>query len=135
LLIDVADLLVMLHASHVVHRDLKPDNVMVRRGRQRDEAVLIDFGIALVGGEPDLLQSYGTVGYMAPEQASGDGKVDGSADIYSLGKMILEVWSGGRAPEPLGGIVAQMLDEEPAKRPPLDEVKAALGSCWEALKS
>jgi len=97
--------------------------------------VLIDFGIALVGGEPDLLQSYGTVGYMAPEQARGDARLDGSADIYSLGKMILEVWSGGRAPEPLGGIVAQMLDEEPAMRPPLDEVKAALGSCWEALKS
>jgi len=131
LLIDVADLLAMLHANHIVHRDLKPDNVMVRRGQKRDEAVLIDFGIALLDGQPDTLKSYGTAGYMAPEQARGDAKLDGSADIYSLGKMILEVWSGGRAPEPLGGIVAQMLDEVPAKRPPLDEVKAALGSCCE----
>jgi len=135
LLIDVADLLVMLHANHIVHRDLKPDNVMVRRGPKRDEAVLIDFGIALLDGQPDTLKSYGTAGYMAPEQARGDTKLDGSADVYSLGRMILEVWPNGRAPEPLGGIAAQMLDEEPAKRPPLDEVKAALGSCCEVLQS
>jgi tetratricopeptide (TPR) repeat protein len=134
LLIDVADLLAMIHANHVVHRDLKPDNVMVRRGPKHDEAVLIDFGIALLDGQPDTLKSYGTPGYMAPEQARGDAKLDGSADIYSLGRMILEVWPGGKAPEPLGSIVAQMLDEEPAKRPPLDEVKAALGSCCDALE-
>jgi eukaryotic-like serine/threonine-protein kinase len=134
LLIDVADLLAMIHANHVVHRDLKPDNVMVRRGPKRDEAVLIDFGIALLDGRPDTLKSYGTAGYMAPEQARGDAKLDGSADIYSLGKMILDVWAGGDAPEPLGAIIAQMLDEEPGKRPPLDEVKAALGSCCETLE-
>jgi tetratricopeptide (TPR) repeat protein len=135
LLIDVADLLAVIHANHVVHRDLKPDNVMVRRGPKRDEAVLIDFGIALLDGQPDTLKSYGTAGYMAPEQARGDAKLDGSADIYSLGRMIFEVWPGGNAPEPLGSIAAQMLDEEPAKRPPLDEVKAALGSCCDALES
>jgi serine/threonine-protein kinase len=135
LLIDVADLLAMIHANHIVHRDLKPDNVMVRRGPKRDEAVLIDFGIALLDGQPDTLKSYGTAGYMAPEQARGDTKLDGSADIYSLGKMILEVWAGASAPEPLGSIVGQMLAEEPAKRPPLDEVKAALGSCCETLAS
>jgi serine/threonine-protein kinase len=135
LLVDVADLLAMIHANHVVHRDLKPDNVMVRRGPKRDEAVLIDFGIALLDGQPDTLKSYGTAGYMAPEQARGDAKLDGSADIYSLGRMILEVWPGGDAPEPLGSIAAQMLDEEPANRPPLDEVKAALGAFCEALES
>jgi serine/threonine-protein kinase len=135
LLIDVADLLAMIHASHVVHRDLKPDNVIVRRGRKRDEAVLIDFGIALVGGEPDMLKAFGTPGYMAPEQESGEGKVDGSADIYSLGRMIVEVWPDGRAPEALARIAARMLDKEPAKRPPLDEVKATLGSCCDTLES
>jgi tetratricopeptide (TPR) repeat protein len=135
LLVDVADLLAMIHANHVVHRDLKPDNVMVRRGPRRDEAVLIDFGIALLDGQPDTLKTYGTAGYMAPEQARGDAKLDGSADIYSLGRMILDVWPGGDAPEPLGSIAAQMLDEEPGKRPPLDEVKAALGSCCDSLES
>jgi serine/threonine protein kinase len=135
LLIDVADLLDLLHANHIVHRDLKPDNVMVRRGPKRDEAVLIDFGIALLDGQPDTLKSYGTAGYMAPEQARGDAKLDARADIYSLGKMILEVWPGGDAPKPLGSVAAQMLDEEPANRPPLDAVRAAIGACCEALKS
>jgi len=134
LLIDVADLLVMIHANHIVHRDLKPDNVMVRRGPKRDEAVLIDFGIALLDGQPDTLKSYGTAGYMAPEQARGDDKLDGRADIYSLGKMILEVWVGASAPKPLARVADQMLAEDPAKRPPLDEVKAALASCCETLK-
>ncbi len=134
LLIDVADLLAMLHANHIVHRDLKPDNVMVRRGRQREEAVLIDFGIALLDGQPDTLKSYGTAGYMAPEQARGD-KIDGSADIYALGKMILEVWGGDGAPKPLARVVDQMLAEEPAKRPPPEIVKAALASCCDTLKS
>ena len=110
LLIDVADLLAMLHANHIVHRDLKPDNVMVRRGRQREEAVLIDFGIALLDGHPDTLKSYGTAGYMAPEQARGD-KIDGSADIYSLGKMIAGFGCGAvdGAPKPLARVVDQML--------------------------
>ncbi|MGZ8417655.1 MAG: serine/threonine-protein kinase, partial [Methyloceanibacter sp.] len=134
LLIDVVDLLVMLHANHIVHRDLKPDNVMVRRGQKRDEAVLIDFGIALLDGQPDTLKSYGTAGYMAPEQARGGDKLDGRADIYSLGKMILEAWVGASAPKPLARVADQMLAEDPAKRPPLDEVKAALASCCETLK-
>jgi tetratricopeptide (TPR) repeat protein len=133
LLIDVADLLAMTHANHIVHRDLKPDNVMVRRGPNRDEAVLIDFGIALLDGQPDTLKSYGTAGYMAPEQALGQA-VDGRADIYSLGKMILEAWVGASAPKPLARVADQMLAENPAKRPPLDEVKAALASCCETLK-
>ncbi len=109
LLIDVAEALAMLHANHIVHRDLKPDNVMVRRGRQREEAVLIDFGIALLDGQADTLKYYGTAGYMAPEQARGDGKVGGSADIYSLGKMIAEVWGsedrGNAMPKALAMVV------------------------------
>jgi tRNA A-37 threonylcarbamoyl transferase component Bud32 len=134
LLIDVADLLTMIHANHIVHRDLKPDNVMVRRGSKRDEAVLIDFGIALLDGQADTLKSYGTAGYMAPEQARGDPRLDGSADIYSLGKMILEIWVRESAPKPLARVVDRMLAEEPAKRPPLGEVKAALADCCETLK-
>jgi serine/threonine protein kinase len=129
LLIDVADLLAMIHANHILHRDLKPDNVMVRRGAKREEAVLIDFGIALLDGQHDTLKHFGTAGYMAPEQARGDSKLDGRADIYSLGKMILEVWVGSSAPKPLTRIVDQMLAEDPAKRPPLDTVKAVLVSC------
>jgi eukaryotic-like serine/threonine-protein kinase len=130
LLIDVADALAALHGSRVVHRDLKPDNVMVRRGRRREEAVLVDFGIAQLDGQQDTLKRYGTAGYMAPEQARGD-TVDGSADIYALGKMIAEIWGGDSkaVPKPLGAMVTQMLADAPRKRPPLAEIKAALIAC------
>lgn len=138
LLVDVADVLAALHANHIVHRDLKPDNVMVRRGRQGEEAVLIDFGIALLDAENDALKHYGTAGYMAPEQASA-GKVDGRADIYSLGKMVAEIWIGegrnGAIPKPLAGIVGQMLEDKPEKRPTLDSIKAALEAHGKSLKS
>ena len=104
LLSQVADVLATLHANGVVHRDLKPDNVMVRRGRQGEEAILIDFGIALLDADNDALKRYGTAGYIAPEQAQGE-KVDGRADIYSLGRMLAEIWVGdgrnGAVPKPL----------------------------------
>jgi tetratricopeptide (TPR) repeat protein len=138
LLADVSDVLAALHANHIVHRDLKPDNVMVRRGRRGDEAILIDFGISLLDGEKDTLKYYGTAGYMAPEQARGD-KVDGRADIYSLGKMIAEIWVGkGRnetIPKPLAGVVGQMLEDKPEKRPTLATVKEALEACCKTLKA
>lgn len=137
LMIDVADALATLHANRIVHRDLKPDNVMVRRGRRREEAVLIDFGIALLDGEKDTLKRYGTAGYMAPEQARGE-DVEGSADIYSFGKMIAEIWVGegrsGKIPKPLAGVVDQMLASDPRKRPTLDAVKEALEACNATLK-
>jgi tRNA A-37 threonylcarbamoyl transferase component Bud32 len=148
LLVDVTDALATLHANHIVHRDLKPDNVMVRRGSTRDEAVLIDFGIALLDGQPDTLKFYGTAGYMAPEQARGE-KVDGRADIYSLGKMIAQVWGSDEPPapgfkplavfrrgegqsampEPLAGVVRQMLASDREGRPELGVVRAALDGC------
>jgi hypothetical protein len=137
-LIDVADALAVLHASHIVHRDLKPDNVMIRKARPRDQAVLIDFGIAFVDGHEDTLKRYGTPRYIAPEQAKGD-KVEPSADIYALGQMIAEIWVGegrkGVIPKPLGAIVEQMLARDAGKRPPLDAVKAALISCCAPSKS
>ena len=131
LLIDVTDALADLHASHIVHRDLKPDNVMIRKARPRDQAVLIDFGIAFVDGQEDTLKRYGTPRYIAPEQAKGD-KVDGSADVYALGQMIAEIWAGegpsGKIPKPLAALVEQMLARDPRKRPSLDTVRAALAA-------
>jgi len=144
----IAGGLAAAHAAGIVHRDLKPDNVMVRRGSTRDEAVLIDFGIALLDGQPDTLKFYGTAGYMAPEQARGE-KVDGRADIYSLGKMIAQVWGSDEPPapgfkplavfrrgegqsampEPLAGVVRQMLASDREGRPELGVVRAALDGC------
>jgi len=100
--------------------------------------VLVDFGIALLAEQPDTLKHYGSASYMAPEQTRGE-KVDGSADIYSFGKMIVEVWGSGDGgntmPKPLAKVVRQMLETEPGKRPALDTVKAALEDCCRTLKA
>ena len=83
------------HRQNVVHRDLKPSNVMIDR---EGNAFLTDFGIArAAGGDKDLTGTglmIGTPGYMAPEQARGDGQADKAADIYSLGVMAFEVLTG-----------------------------------------
>jgi serine/threonine protein kinase/tetratricopeptide (TPR) repeat protein len=83
------------HRQGVVHRDLKPSNVMIDR---EGNAFLTDFGIARATGVgADLTGTgfmVGTPGYMAPEQARGDGAIDKAADIYSLGVMAFEVLTG-----------------------------------------
>lgn len=83
------------HRQGVVHRDLKPSNVMIDR---EGNAFLTDFGIARAsGGEKDLTGTgfmVGTPGYMAPEQARGDGVADKAADIYSLGVIAFEALCG-----------------------------------------
>ena len=97
---DVARALAYAHERNVVHRDIKPDNVLLSGGA----AVVTDFGIAkaiaAARGEAagaTLTQfgtSIGTPAYMSPEQAAGDPNVDHRADIYSLGCMAYELLSG-----------------------------------------
>ena len=90
------------HAQGVIHRDLKPDNVLIRKGRGRrmrgsgERAMLADFGIAAVADEPSLTvtgQVVGTLAYMAPEQAAGEA-AGPEADVYSLALTLYELWSG-----------------------------------------
>ncbi len=97
---DVARALAYAHERGVVHRDIKPDNVLVSGGA----AVVTDFGIAkaisasrTAAGSATLTQigtSIGTPAYMAPEQAAGDPDIDARADIYALGAMAYELLSG-----------------------------------------
>jgi hypothetical protein len=98
LLQDVAYALAYAHGRGVVHRDIKPDNIMIERATGR--ALVMDFGIARAmsptAAAPGLTrvgEIVGTPEYMSPEQASGD-QVDGRSDIYSLGLVALFAVTG-----------------------------------------
>jgi hypothetical protein len=96
----VLDALGHAHEAGVVHRDLKPDNIMLtdhgESADERDVVKLLDFGIAKLVGDGDLTQAgiaFGTPAYMAPEQALGE-PVDGRADIYAAGVILFEMLAG-----------------------------------------
>ncbi len=94
---DVVDALAYAHGQGVVHRDIKPDNVLVS-GRH---AMVTDFGVAKAVSEATGRQqlttagvALGTPAYMAPEQASADPHIDHRADIYAVGVMAYELLAG-----------------------------------------
>ncbi len=119
---EVVDALAYAHAQGVVHRDIKPDNVMLS-GRH---ALVADFGIAKALSEvnaPQQLTSFGvaigTPQYMAPEQAAGDADIDFRADIYSVGVVAYEMLAG--RPPFTGTNLQQLL------RAQIEEIPQALG--------
>jgi serine/threonine-protein kinase len=128
------------HAISLIHRDLKPGNIMVcERGGLHDVAKLLDFGLVLPrGADPDgerLTQEgaiAGTPAYMSPEQAGGKENLDGQSDIYSLGCVAYFLLTGQA---PFAGhspvrVLAAHLYEPPAPpgehRPDLPEALQAV---------
>ncbi|MCB1332972.1 MAG: serine/threonine protein kinase [Roseivivax sp.] len=146
----VAEGLQAAHARNIVHRDLSPDNIILRGGDPA-QAVIIDFGIAKdtnPGAETIVGNEFaGKYAYAAPEQLAG--KTDKRTDLYSLGALLLACFRGkapdiGKnpmeviqnkakpldltgVPEPLHGLIARMADPDPdARYQSAAEVLAAL---------
>ncbi len=113
----IADALAAVHAQGIVHRDLKPENlILISRDGRNDFVKLIDFGVAQVVDEAASGVPFGTPAYMAPEQAAG-ARVDGRADLYSLGVLLFEMTTG-RHPFPSTSdheYILRHADEAPSK--------------------
>ena len=98
ILAEVADALAYAHARGVVHRDIKPDNILL--DRDEDRALVTDFGIAraiIEGSDARLTatgMAIGTPAYMSPEQSAGDREIDGRSDLYSLGVVAYQMLAG-----------------------------------------
>ena len=96
---EVADALAYAHAHGVVHRDIKPDNVLLDGATGR--AMVTDFGIARAATEEEgstrltaTGTAIGTPAYMSPEQCAGDRGIDGRSDLYSLGAVAYQMLTG-----------------------------------------
>jgi serine/threonine protein kinase len=158
---DLCEALDHAHCRSVVHRDIKPQNVLVTEGGE-PRAKLMDFGVARLAGSTALTMPgdvVGTLAYMAPEQAEGR-EAGPEADVYSLALMLYECWSGenpnrrstpaataraiGARPRPLRRLrpdlprelsdaVDACLDARPGRRLSLEELGEAIEGSLDRL--
>ncbi|HEV2751528.1 MAG TPA: serine/threonine-protein kinase [Gemmatimonadales bacterium] len=121
LLQEVAWALAYAHQRDLVHRDVKPDNIMIERAT--DRALVTDFGIALGKGEGESSSGVvvGTARYMSPEQACGE-PVDARSDLYSLGATFFYALTG-RAPFEAATVPAILTKQVTQPPPPLQTVR------------
>jgi serine/threonine-protein kinase len=129
-----------VHAKGIVHRDVKPDNMVLIRGAGEPLVKLLDFGLCRPAAtrrhEEETMtcegQIVGTPEYMAPEQVLGSVSVDFRADLYAAGVVLYEALTGDRAF--LSPTVREILDGVMRKRlPPLRQLRAEAPEALEAL--
>jgi serine/threonine-protein kinase len=125
--LQVCDALGEAHALGVVHRDLKPDNVMlVRRGADSDFVKVLDFGMARSGNDADFATRdgavLGTARYIAPEGAQG-GRVGPEADVYAIATLLFQCIAG-RTPFDGQSAVAILVQQVSAVPPDLRSIGA-----------
>ncbi|GGL59706.1 protein kinase [Streptomyces anthocyanicus] len=149
--LEVLGALEAAHAAGVLHRDVKPDNVLLGR---HDRVVLTDFGIAQIEGETSLTDTGGFVGspeYIAPERVLGQ-RPGPASDLWSLGVVLYAATEGvspfrrsntpatlqsvlnatpappASAQGPLAEVITGLLDKDPARRPDAARVRALLAA-------
>jgi serine/threonine protein kinase len=127
LLRQVADALAYAHAHGVIHRDIKPDNIML--SRHDGKAMVTDFGIARAADDTTGTRltatgvAIGTPAYMSPEQCTGDRTVDARSDLYSLGVVMYAALAG--SPPFGGGNTAALLVKHLTEMPrPIRDVRS-----------
>ena len=124
ILCDVADALAFAHLRGVIHRDIKPDNVLL--DEESGRAMVTDFGIARAIEAGTRLtvtgNAIGTPTYMSPEQAMGEREIDGRSDIYSLGVLGYQMLTG-RVPFAAGNSMALLLKHVSESPAPIAELR------------
>jgi serine/threonine-protein kinase len=150
------------HAAGILHRDLKPGNLMLEPGEKGDRVVLIDFGFAALEGQKSITRQgfvVGSLSYIAPERLGG-GKVDARADLYALGIVFYEMLAGRTpwvgddeqiisgvlsdpppllarfiegVPKTIDAFIARVLAKDPAGRPATaKDMARELAEAWRA---